>query len=142
MKKKNTILRGMELSEFVNMYEYMRKLYTEPLTLGELINLLKELPAKTKVMNSMTEPHSYRGFYGDIAFTFVPTESTVGEQLKLAESVLNKEFTGYKGGTFKMTSNTVCWSAEHGCLGDELTFDLFSEKILKEERNCDCGCCN
>ncbi len=42
-------------------------------------------------------PHSYRGYYDDVAFT--PRRNiSIAKQLAFAKSALGKTFTGYKGG--------------------------------------------
>lgn len=93
---------------------------TYHLTLGDLIEALECRPLGTLVyFDDMTtspiEPHSYRGYYSDLAFA--PEKLTVTtdkfRNLLLTE-VLDKTFTGYKGGGFTMTTRTPLWKAAYG----------------------------
>lgn len=81
--------------------------------LGELIEFLEQLPPDHIVEYGFGSPSSYRGYYEDVAFS--PVESTtIGDMLDHAKSALGKTFTGYKGGSYKMTEYTDCWIAEYG----------------------------
>jgi len=84
--------------------------------LGELIAYLKTLPPDQRVKHGFTDPHSYRGYYEDLAFEPCE-ETTVGAMLAAAESALGGVFQGYKGGQYKMTEHTDCWLAEYGNVG-------------------------
>lgn len=65
------------------------------------------------------DPHSYRGFYEDVAFP--PKENvTVGEMLRSAKSAVGKTFEGYKGGEFTMSKSSYCWLAKRGDTGETL----------------------
>lgn len=86
------------------------------ISLGALIEWLKDLPQDMVVRDGFHNPHSYRGYYEDLAFE--PKENvTVAEMLASAESALGETFKGYKGGDFKMTASTDCWLAEYGSCG-------------------------
>jgi len=89
------------------------------MTLGELIKRLEQEKPGKIVRYGFNEPHSYRGYYEDLAFE--PCGPIrVSEMLRLAKEALGKEFTGYKGGEFKMGEHTDVWLAEHGKLGETL----------------------
>jgi hypothetical protein len=90
-------------------------------TLGKLIEILGGVDASTPVRFSDSEygpgnPHSYRGYYSDLAFEDV---SDVTAQALLADchDALGQTFEGYKGGDFTMGKDTPLWNAPYGCSG-------------------------
>ena len=86
------------------------------MTLGDLIILLMKLDPAMEV-DGITEPHSYRGYYTDLAFEKTGQRMTVAEALKVATSACNQTFEGYKGGDFYMNTGTPIWFASYGCCG-------------------------
>lgn len=87
------------------------------MNLGELIDQLKQYNPGTKVRLGFGSPHSYRGYYEDLAFE--PVENTtIGEMLTWAESALDETYQGYKGGTYFMNDWTRVWLAAYGCSGE------------------------
>lgn len=90
----------------------------EGMPLGELIERLEGC-ADRKVRLGFGKPHSYRGYYEDLAFEPV-RNTTVGAMLKAAKGALEKTFEGYKGGDFTMTKDTHCWIAEWGGTGEPI----------------------
>ncbi|PPS86431.1 hypothetical protein [Streptomyces sp. MH60] len=88
------------------------------MTLGELIAVLEaEDPAK-EVARGFTHPHSYRGYYRDLAFE-PAGRTTVGEMLADAYAALGETFEGWKGGDFTMGRDTDVWLSYEGCCSDE-----------------------
>lgn len=88
------------------------------MTLGELIEALEAEPKDKLVFHGFNNPHSYRGYYNDLAFE--PAQDiTVGEMLEAARSAVGKTFTGYKGGDFKMDTYTDVWLSEDGYASGE-----------------------
>ena len=88
------------------------------MNLGDLIKFLKGVDPNKVCRFGFNHPHSYRGYYEDLAFE--PAENiTVGEMLAAAESALSGEFTGYKGGHYVMHEYTDCWIANYGDGGGE-----------------------
>ena len=85
-------------------------------TLGALIRYLESLPPDQSVAEGFGHPHSYRGYYEDLAFEPV-SGTTVQEMLDAARSAFGKTFHGYKGGEFVMGENTDCWLAPYGTTG-------------------------
>ena len=80
----------------------------EHLDLGELIATLEaEDPAKV-VRLGFHNPHSYRGYYEDLAFD-VAADVTVSAMLADARAALGKTFQGYKGGDYEMCGSTSVW---------------------------------
>lgn len=91
------------------------------MSLGELIDFLNDaVPADMPVVLdyntslSVTAPHSYRGYYSDLAIE--PTENvvTTKEIHEQLTDVLDTELTGYKGGEFLMDSSVPVWVSEYG----------------------------
>lgn len=85
-------------------------------TLGDLIRYLESLPPDQPVEHGFSHPHSYRGYYEDLAFSPVE-QTTVGAMLQAAKSALGRTFHGYKGGEYTMGEHTDCWLSEHGSTG-------------------------
>lgn len=89
------------------------------MTLGKLIARLKELPQEMKVPG-LSAPHSYRGYYNDLAFTIPNDPASIGEILATAKGCMGEVFTGYKGGDFQMGRNTPIWLSNYGCCGQKI----------------------
>lgn len=89
------------------------------MTLGELIAVLNTVEPERKVALGFHKPHSYRGFYDELAFE-PHRDTTVGAMLKDAESALGKTFTGWKGGDFTMEKHTTVWMSQKGDCGEQL----------------------
>jgi len=99
-----------------------RKRAETQLTLGQLIAQLEELPYDTRV-HWLDSPHSYRGYYSDLAFERGGAECgtmAAGDLLELCKSCMGKVFQGYKGGGYPMHANTPLWLASYGCCGQKL----------------------
>lgn len=95
------------------------------LTLGELINTLKSLEKSMPVVfdddHNIGTTDSYRGYYVDLAISKGESLMECATFLKhLENEVLNKEFTGYKGGEFMMGLDTPLWRAEYGVCGEAI----------------------
>lgn len=81
--------------------------------LGDIIEFLSERDPEIVVAHGFDRPHSYRGYYEDLAFE--PEENiTIGQMLTACRAALNHTFEGYKGGSFTMTESTDCWIANEG----------------------------
>ena len=86
------------------------------MTLGKFIEELERLPKEKKIIN-ITYPHSYRGYYSDLAFELDEGENTVKEVLTMVKCCLGETYTGYKGGDFYMDEHTPLWISEYGSTG-------------------------
>ena len=96
------------------------------LNLGELIEALEKQPSDKIARPGFDDPHSYRGYYEQLAFCIVPSAS-VGEMLKSAKRALGATFEGWKGGDFTMSHYTECWLVEdHGDTGESIGAVLLS----------------
>lgn len=92
----------------------------DPMTLSELIGALEAADPATVVPDGFRFPHSYRGYYAELAFE--PARNvTVAQMFGAASDALGATFEGWKGGDFTMTEDTPCWLAFEGACGEELT---------------------
>lgn len=87
------------------------------LTLGRLIAALESLPSDVVV--GLSRPHSYRGYYSDLAFQSDNT-TTAEELLEVCRECVGVVFEGYKGGDFTMSEDTPLWIAHYGSCGERL----------------------
>ena len=95
------------------------------MTLSELIKFLEKRDPELAVSNGFSNPHSYRGYYEDLAFE-PEKNTTVGAMLKCAKSALGETYYGYKGDEFKMCEYTDVWLAAYSFCGEGL-----GEMLLK-----------
>lgn len=87
------------------------------MVLKDLIAFLETQPKDKVVPLGFNYPHSYRGFYSELAFE--PKENaTIGEMLDCAKEALDSTYEGYKGGDYTMDEYTNCYLAEYGCTGE------------------------
>lgn len=96
--------------------QWQRERSETQMTLGELIQALESLPADAKIQG-VNSPHSYRGYYSDLAFEPMEGMATAADLLKDCRGSMGVVFTGYKGGEYMMGQNTPVWIAEYGCCG-------------------------
>lgn len=89
------------------------------MTLGKMISRLKELPESLQIQG-ISDPHSYRGYYEDIAFEPTSKKVSIAALLKECESSMGQVFCGYKGGDFVMGALTPVWVANYGSCGIKL----------------------
>lgn len=91
-------------------------------TLGDFIEFLKEVPQGNSSVHfedgtGITHPHSYRGYYSDLAIDGTSVETSVNNVLGLLVRARNREFTAYKGGTYTFDDSTPMWRASWGNTG-------------------------
>lgn len=92
------------------------------MNLGDLIKTMGLFDRNARVIISAPllmypgEPHSYRGFYEQLAFEPLTDGDPpmVSDFLATLEASNGATFTGYKGGKFKMDLSTRVWIAEYG----------------------------
>ena len=107
------------------------------MTLGRFISELEKLPQDQEIEN-VCYPHSYRGYYEDLALQKEPgTRTVVSLVEQLRNECLGQTFEGYKGGNFHMDEHTPMWIAEYGCCGVKImdiqngvTFSLITEEDI------------
>ncbi|WP_460441397.1 hypothetical protein [Amycolatopsis stemonae] len=113
------------------------KISEEPshLSLGELIARLdREHQANpTKhVRVGFTSPHSYRGYYEQLAFARAENVA-VGDMLAAAQTALGRTFQGWKGGDYTMCDYTETWLVpEEGRTGESIGAVLLDLMLAME----------
>ena len=104
------------------------------MVLKELIEWLESQPADAVVRFGFSEPHSYRGYYDELAFD-PAKDVTIGSMLAYAKSAVNQTFGGWKGGEYTMSEYTDCWISYYGhASGDRIgvTHLLYWEADVKQ----------
>lgn len=108
----------MQLTFQYQTYKDLQTTFESGLTLGELIKHLKNMHPQEPV-KKFVKPHSYRGYYNDLAIEPVDNNFTAGEFLTmLTNEALDKEFYGYKGGAYIMHKNVDVYIARWGSCGE------------------------
>lgn len=106
------------------------------MNLGELITTLEALPPDMVAKHGLGPPQSYRGYYEDIAFP-PEEEVTVAAMLARARAALETTFTGYKGGEYRMNTETRCWLARWGdCSGQTIAPTVIGIAVQAECEAC------
>lgn len=101
-------------------------------TLGELMHVLENRPKDSLVPN-LKNPHSYQGYYTDLAFEQGEGAIRCDELLELCRQTLGRSFTGYKGGAFEMGVSTPVWIANKGSTGEMLVGISYNGSIWTED---------
>ena len=84
--------------------------------LKDLIAYLEAKDPNIVLPRGFFHPHSYRGYYEDVAFA--PKDNVrVGDMLRDARAALGATFEGYKGGSYTMHEYSDCWLAKYGRTG-------------------------
>lgn len=93
------------------------------MTLGELIDLLGQLPQHLHLKRGFAHPHSYRGFYADLAFEPIG-EQLVSDAFSMVLGALGQTYQGWKGGDFTMHEGVDVYFANEGtCSMDDAPID-------------------
>lgn len=102
------------------------------MTLDEVIETLKRFPKDFVFERGFERPHSYRGYYDQLAFE--PAENVrAALMLQLAERALGQTFEGYKGGSYVMDGGVDCHLAHYGSCGEPLTTYFFEANGQSDE---------
>lgn len=113
------------------------------LTLGGLAEALKGAKPDAQVRFEdgyfPGNPHSYRGYYSDLAFERVPSPTTVKDFLREVEDAIGSTFEGYKGGDFRMHSKTPLWVSNYGSASGVgiMGFRMEDDHFVLEEKQID-----
>lgn len=83
--------------------------------LGELLAHLRQADPEGNIY--LGNPHSYRGYYADLALEPLDQAIKVWELINQLSDVIDTKLTGYKGGEFLMEADTPVWVATYGCTG-------------------------
>lgn len=97
-------------------------------SLGDLIDRLEREPDH-EVPVGFDNPHSYRGYYEQLAFE-PRANTTVGAMLTAARSADGATFTGWKGGKYVMDRDTECWISYRGMAGADKLGEMLVEFML------------
>ena len=104
---------------------------SKQMTLGEVVSWLEKavgLLGPEFRWEGIQHPHSYRGYYQDLAFE--PQRiCTLSESLYSAKESIGASYWGYKGGEETMYSSTSCWIASEGDCGSELTIEDLESRL-------------
>ena len=88
------------------------------MTLSELIAFLETRNPNMPVKTGFAHPHSYRGYYDELAFE-IAWDVTVGSMLACARSALGASYQGWHGGEYTMDEYTDVWLVrEQGRCGE------------------------
>ena len=84
------------------------------MTLREIIDRLEQEEDKDRIIPiGFTSPHSYRGYYKDLAVE-PAYDVTIRHMVEILKSCVGRIFEGYKGGEFTMENYSDVWIAEYG----------------------------
>lgn len=83
------------------------------MTLGDLIAALEAMTPDAEVAN-LRGPHSYRGYYSDLAFEICDGLRPAKDLLSQCKAAMGRAFVGYKGGDYVMGKVTPIWISEFG----------------------------
>lgn len=89
------------------------------MTLGAIIDRLKQFEPEAMI-DGIAFPHSYRGYYSDLAFEKIEYQRTAIALLEDCRSVLGMTLQGYKGGDYDMSQSTPVWIASYGSCGTRI----------------------
>lgn len=101
------------------------------ISLGGIIERLEREDPTRVLPVGFAEPHSYRGYYHELAFE-PRRDITIGEMLDAARTALGATYQGYKGGDYTMNEHTDCWIAEYGTDSDNKIGPLLLELLLAQ----------
>ncbi|MFI0934658.1 hypothetical protein ACH4RG_23410 [Streptomyces sp. NPDC021019] len=104
------------------------------MTLDELLTALGHADQTHVLPNGFNNPHSYRGYYDELAFE--PAENiSVADMAAAGWAAMDETFEGYKGGQFTMTGDTDCWLSFEGWAGGEpITTELLARLLAAGAR--------
>ena len=101
------------------------------MSLGGIIARLEREDPERILPIGFADPHSYRGYYEQLAFE--PRRNiSIGDVLEAARSALGATYEGYKGGEYTMGQYTACWISHYGSTSDNLIGPLLLELLLAQ----------
>lgn len=99
--------------------------------LNTIIDFLKQRDPNEVPPVGFCNPHSYRGYYDEVAFE-PTTNVTVEQMLQSCNRALCDTFTGWKGGEYTYDNYTQCWLSHKGRVsGQTITPVLLSSMFGK-----------
>lgn len=115
--------------------QWQRERAESQMTLGKMIAELSAMDPEQPV-SGLHAPHSYRGYYCDLAFEASATDQPAAVLLACAKSCMGEVFKGYKGGDYAMSAMTPVWVANYGDTGEKLLgFDANGRALLGKDEN-------
>lgn len=119
-KVKNGLMTVQEFLK-ISSERWRKRRSATQMTLGAMIDRLAGMPPDAPVVG-LENPHSYRGYYSDLAFELPSGASpkTAASLLEECKAALGQGFEGYKGGNFIMGCDTPVWVAFYGREGLKL----------------------
>lgn len=103
------------------------------MTLGKLLNQLSKADPNVLVQykdgKAPGEPHSYRGYYEDLAFQD-QNEITVAELIAVLKGCDGKTYDGYKGGDYVMGRDSPLWRAWKGDCGVAISGVKIADPVI------------
>lgn len=99
--------------------QWQRDRAAAQMTLGKMIERLEAMPPETTI-EGIEAPHSYRGYYCDLAFERGENRIAASVALALCKGAMGEVFEGYKGGDFQMGRNTPLWLSNYGTTGQKI----------------------
>lgn len=103
------------------------------MTLGELIKILESAPQSRRLALGFDHPHSYRGYYEQLAFE-PARDITVERMLTCARAALHQTFCGWKGGDYRMDEHTDVWLACEGSTGETIGPNFLQLMLASESK--------
>lgn len=100
--------------------------------LGELRKVFLNLPNNDFVFSEgFAAPHSYRGYYNELAIER-SYEVTLADIKKTLDEAIGEQFTGYKGGEYSYDSSTPVHLSYYGNADDSdgVEFEALVGKML------------
>lgn len=88
------------------------------MNLAQLKTLLEMQPISRLCSDGFDSPHSYRGYYNEVAFE-PAHDVSIGQMLDSVNLALADTFCGWKGGEYKYNLLTPVHIAFQGCVSDE-----------------------
>lgn len=92
----------------------------ETITVAKFANWLNN---HDTVPFTLTEPHSYRGYYDCLGFTIDMTPDSADANRQRLLACVGKTLSGYKGGDFLMDEYTPVYNAVYGPTGHPVTVE-------------------
>lgn len=100
------------------------------MNLCKLLEILHQCEANKEV-EGFGNPHSYRGYYDQLAFE--PMTTTIKAMIISCEEAVGETYRGYKGGHFTMGFDTEVYLAYEGGTGQEITKSLLADIVWGTE---------
>ena len=104
---------------------------SDTMNLEQLIEILETKDPNIILRRGFNNPHSYRGYYEQLAFEIVE-DISIGDMLECAKDALNNIYEGYKGGSYTMDKYTSVHLSNIGETGNELSEMLLQCMINNE----------